>query len=108
VLDLTSIEGFEWDSGNARKNEKHGVSQQEAEQVFLNQPLLLLEDAKHSGNEPRIHALGTTNDARLLHVSFTLRASTAGLSGTLIRVISARPMHRKERVVYGQASEAGS
>jgi uncharacterized DUF497 family protein len=108
MVDLASIEGFEWDTGNARKNEKHGVSQQEAEQVFLNQPLLLLEDTKHSGGEPRIHALGAANDGRLLHISFTLRASTPGFSGTLVRVISARPMHRKERAVYGQASEAHS
>jgi uncharacterized DUF497 family protein len=70
MVDLASIEGFEWDTGNARKNEKHGVSQQEAEQVFLNQPLLLLEDTKHSGGEPRIHALGAANDGRLLHISF--------------------------------------
>lgn len=104
MLDLAAIEGFEWDSGNARKNEKHGVSQQEAEQVFFNQPLLLLEDSTHSGEEPRIHALGATNDARLIHISFTIRGS-----GTLIRIISARPMHRKEKVVYGQAAfEAGS
>jgi uncharacterized DUF497 family protein len=104
MLDLAAIEGFEWVSGNARKNEKHGVSQQEAEQVFFNQPLHLLEDSEHSGGEPRIHALGATNEGRLIHTSFTIRAS-----GTLIRIISARPMHRKERVVYGQAaSEAGS
>jgi uncharacterized DUF497 family protein len=34
----------------------------------------------------------------LLHISFTLRAG-----GTLIRVISARDMHRKEKVIYAQA-----
>jgi uncharacterized protein len=33
-----------------------------------------------------------------LHISFTLRQS-----GTWIRVISARDMHRKERVIYEQA-----
>ena len=100
VLDLAAVEGFQWDGGNARKNEKHAVSQHQAEQVFLNQPLLVLEDPKHSGAEPRFHALGRTDEDRLLHVVFTLRAS-----GTLIRVISARPMHRKERVTYAQASQ---
>ncbi len=26
MIDLASIAGFDWDEGNARKNEKHGVS----------------------------------------------------------------------------------
>jgi uncharacterized protein len=103
VLDLITAEGFEWDSGNARKNEKHGVSQQEAEQVFLNRPLLLIADEKHSGSEPRFHALGQSSAGRLLHLTFTLRDSNR-----LVRVISARPMHRKERIAYAQSSEAGS
>jgi hypothetical protein len=99
VRDLAAIEGFEWDSGNARKNEEHGVSQQEAEQAFLNQPLLVLTDPKHSGQEPRYHALGQTYDGRLLHIVLTVRGS-----GKLIRVISARSMHWKERMVYEHAS----
>ena len=103
MLDLEAVEGFEWDSGNARKNDKHGVSRREAEQAFLNQPLLLLEDLGHSADEPRLHALGRTDSGRPLHVTFTVRAE-----GRRIRVISARPMHRKERMVYGKAFEAGS
>ncbi len=103
MLDLIRFEEFEWDSGNEHKNERHGVTQREAEQVFLHQPLLLLEDFKHSGEEPRFHALGRSGEGRLLHVSFTVRGS-----GARIRVISARPMHRKEKVVYEKASQAGS
>ena len=98
MFELPSILGFEWDKGNARKNDKHGVSMAEAEQVFFNAPLLLLEDARHSQQEPRFHALGHTDQRRLLHISFTLRAG-----GTLIRMISARDMHRKEKVIYAQA-----
>ena len=79
MIDLARIVGFEWDAGNARKNEKHGVSQSEAEPV----------------DEPRYHALGTTLDRRHVHITFTLRAE-----GTLIRVVSARDMHRKERQIY--------
>lgn len=98
MIDLAAITGFDWDDGNARKNvAKHGVMQSESEQIFFNQPLLLLEDTMQSRNEPRYHALGVTDDARLLHVTFTLRASKS-----LIRVISARDMHRKERKVYEQ------
>lgn len=98
MIDLRSITGFNWDEGNARKNDKHGVSMAEAEQVFFNAPLLLLEDSAHSQQEPRLHALGKTDDGRALHISFTLRQL-----GTWIRVISARDMHRKERVIYEQA-----
>lgn len=31
MIDVEKIEGFDWDAGNARKNEKHGVTQAEAE-----------------------------------------------------------------------------
>jgi len=98
MIDLEQITGFDWDEGNARKNQKHGVAQAEAEEVFFNQPLLLLDDARHRDQEARYHALGKTLAGRLLHVSFTLRGD-----GTLVRVISARAMHRKERSVYEQA-----
>jgi len=98
MLELNKITGFDWDEGNARKNEKQGVSMAEAEQVFFNEPLLLLEDVMHSQKEPRLHALGTTDDERSLHITFTLRKL-----GLLIRVISARDMHRKERTLYEQA-----
>jgi predicted DNA binding CopG/RHH family protein len=60
--------------------------------VFLHQPLLLPEDTKHSGAEPRFHALGKSFDGRLLHVSFTARGA-----GIRVRVISVRPcIGRKE------------
>ena len=92
--------GFDWDTGNDRKNEKHGVSTAEVEQVFLNTPLLLAPDVKHSQKEPRLHALGKTDQDRRLHVTFTERGS-----GELIRTISARPMNRKERAIYDQATQ---
>jgi len=99
MIDFTKIVGFDWDDGNSRKSaDKHEVAQSEAEQIFFNQPLILLQDIGHSQKEERYQALGKTGDARLLHVTFTLRAE-----GTLIRVISARDMHRKERKVYEQS-----
>jgi uncharacterized protein len=99
MIDQSKITGFNWDDGNARKNDKHGVSMAEAEQVFFNAPLLLLEDSAHSQQEPRLHALGKTDEGRALHIAFTLRQSN-----TLIRVISARNMHKKERAIYEQAN----
>ena len=101
MIDWIQVVGFEWDQGNARKSvEKHDVSQSEAEQVFFNQPLLILVDKKHSHNESRYHALGKTDKIRLLHITFTLRDK-----GTLIRVISARNMHRKEKLNYEESQK---
>jgi len=97
MFDLARIEGFDWDAGNARKNERHGVTQAEAEQAFFDPLLLVAPDLPHSAAEPRFHALGTTVSGRLLHATFTLR-----FQGTKIRVISARDMSRKEKVFYEQ------
>jgi|SRR5579863_1293899 len=98
MIDWARIEGFDWDDGDSRKSvDKHDVSQTEAEQVFFNEPLLVVEDTRHSGREARFHALGQTDARRLLHLTFTLRHDDS-----LIRVISARPMHRKERSRYEQ------
>jgi uncharacterized protein len=99
MIDLDQITGFDWDDGNSRKNaDKHGVSQAEAESVFFNEPLIVAEDARHSEAERRLNALGRTAQNRLLHLTFTLRQN-----GTMVRVISAREMHRKERKAYEQA-----
>lgn len=96
MIDWSLIVGFDWDDGNARKSvEKHDVGQAEAEQIFFNDPLVIVSDLGHSLNEVRFHALGQTDFGRLLHVTFTLRADN-----TKLRVISARPMSRKEREVY--------
>jgi uncharacterized DUF497 family protein len=101
MIDLDRIVGFEWDSGNSRKSElKHGVTQIEAEEIFFNEPLLFSDDEKHSDHEKRLLALGKTNHHRVLAVIFTLRQND-----TLIRVISARDQHRKERSLYEQASK---
>jgi len=88
------ITGFDWDAGNQSKSsDKHAVSCDEAEQVFLNAPLKVLTDAAHSKTEPRFHAFGKTDEGRRLTIAFTIRRNQ-------IRVISARPMHKKERKFY--------
>jgi len=99
MIDFDLIVGFEWDQENSRKSvEKHGVSQSEAEQIFFNDLLLVVEDGLHSQREARFHALGRTNEDRPLHVTFALRQE-----GTRIRIISARAMSRKERALYAKA-----
>jgi uncharacterized DUF497 family protein len=94
------ITGFEWDKGNEQKNAKHGVTPAEAEQVFMNEPIIITPDVSHSGGEQRYRALGRTNEARQLIVIFTLRNND-----TLLRVISVRGMHRKERAIYEQETQ---
>ena len=94
---LLECTGFQWDPGNAEKNwELHRVLRGEAEQVFFNRPILVVADDKHSQSEPRLAALGRTNEGRMLMLVFTIR-------GTLIRVISARDQSRAERRIYEQA-----
>lgn len=91
---LGGVRGFEWDAGNSVKNvRKHQVSCEEAEQVFFNRPLLFMDDPAHSVQENRFKAFGISHHARYLTISFTLRAG-------LIRIISARPMNRREKIHY--------
>ena len=92
------IEGFQWDQGNSSKNwTRHRVSQTEAEQVFLNRPLVVAGAPFKA--EARQFAFGHTNAGRLLTVVFTIR-------GSLLRVISVRPMSRRERRGYGEAPDS--
>lgn len=85
--------GFDWDTGNLRKSElEHGVAATEA----LLSDLLCQVDERHSGVERRYVALGTTNEGRCLFVAFTVRNNR-------VRIISARPMSRKERAIHDPA-----
>ena len=89
--------GFQWDAGNIDKNLlKHQVHNWECEQIFFNEPLVILDDAEHSLSEKRWAAFGQTDGGRLLTIIFTEREK-------LLRVISARAMNRKERGLYGKA-----
>ncbi len=94
------ITGFQWDEGNSEKNwRRHHVTRGQVEQVFFNRPILVGEDPKHSATEVRYFALGRTDAGPRLVVVFTLR-------GLHLRVISARPMNRRERGRYGEAQTA--
>jgi uncharacterized DUF497 family protein len=85
---------FFWDDANRDKNKKkHNVQWNECEEIFFNQPLIILEDPKHSLLEIRSAAFGKTDQGRLLTVVYTKRDA-------LLRIISARDMSRKERKFY--------
>ena len=91
---LDQVTGFQWDDGNIDKNLlKHQVQNWECEQIFFNEPLLILDDPRHSLLEKRWAAFGRTDGGRLLTIVFTQR-------GDRIRVISARDMSRKETKYY--------
>ena len=86
---------FEWDPRKARSNaQKHGVSFEEAQSVFLDEQALLLEDPEHSEDEDRFILLGLSASLRLLVVIHALR------SRDVIRIISARKATRLETHEY--------
>ena len=97
MADTTSMPdfaGFDWTGGNAEKNwQLHAVTPSESEQVFLNRPLLVAGDVKHSAREKRWYVLGQTDEGRELFIAFTKRKK-------LVRVISSRDMSKKERRIY--------
>lgn len=90
--------GVFWDEGNSNKNwDKHGVTQSEAEQAFFDERKLITHDINHSSAEQRYILLGTTEEGRLLYLSFTIRKRK-------VRVISARDSNRKEKPLYEEAA----
>ena len=97
--ELSRCRGFDWDEGNSEKVwVRHRVTRAECEEMFFNRPFVVADDARHSEHEPRYYALGQTDAGRRLFVVFTIRHDR-------VRVISARPMSRRERRVYERAAE---
>ncbi len=99
MIDLRKIKGFEWDKGNLDKSyQKHGITPNEAEEVFLDENIGIERDIKHEEVEDRYIAIGKTLHEKLLFIVFTLRKGT-------LRVISARRANQKERRLYEKAKE---
>ena len=88
---------FEWDLTKAASNlQLHGVSFEEAATVFEDPLAKIHDDPDHSASERRDIIIGQSVQGRLLLVSFTDRGSN-------IRLISARPVPRRERRDYEEA-----
>ena len=93
--------GFHWDSGNSQKCEKHGVSREDIEGLFLASRFLVGPDEKHSQGENRMFAIGKPGKTkRHIFVIFTVRKID---EETLVRPISARYMHKQEIKLYEEA-----
>ena len=102
MLPFEQPRGFEWDVGNILKIwDSHKVRPSECEEVFFSQPFGGTPDVKHSETEERHFAFGTTNEGRLLTVTYTMRKER-------LRVVNAWPMSRKERRNYAEAIERNS
>lgn len=92
---------FDWDTGNKSKNfKKHGILNEEAEEVFINGPIIY-EDLKHSKLEKRFNSLGVTDSGKLIFISFTIRKNKT-------RLISIRLMNKRERQKYAENIQENS
>lgn len=64
---------FEWDAAKNQNNlEKHGVSFEDAQDVFFDNKRIIIPDTKHSDQEERFYCLGK-GEKGILTVRFTIR-----------------------------------
>lgn len=90
---------FEWDAKKASSNwRKHGVSFEEATEVFRDPLALTLFDADHSEQEERWVTLGQVGGRKLVVVVHTWREEAA--DQIHVRIISARPATAHESQQY--------
>jgi len=88
--------GFDWNEGNSLKNWlKHGVTQEEIEEAFSNDPFFVFDDILHSREEERRIILSKTNAGGLLFGVYTIRKNR-------VRPICVRPANKKERKQYDE------
>ncbi|MGA2144260.1 MAG: BrnT family toxin [Bryobacteraceae bacterium] len=98
---------FEWDPAKARTNQrKHGVTFEEAANLFDDPYALFEQDRTDETGETRWRAVGMAGALILLLVVHTIREED---QEEVIRLISARRATRKERNRYEQtrAQDAG-
>ena len=91
-----AVAGFDWDEGNLKKCQQHGVPIAEIEGLFT-EPYTISLDVEHSLAEERLRAIGKGRSGRSVFLVFTLRERDGK---TYIRPISARYMHRREVESY--------
>ena len=90
---------FEWDKGNIHKSyQRHGITPEEAEQIFLDKNLITLPDVPYSQSETRFIAIGKTLEGKSLFVVYKKRRGK-------IRIVSTRRMHGKEVAKYEETKK---
>ncbi len=97
---------FEWDEAKSLSNRlKHGVSFEEASQVFHDPLHVSVQDRIEAG-EQRWQTFGLVGGLLLLMVAHTVREEIEDdTSFDVIRIISARPATSKERRRYEEEND---
>jgi len=98
---IDKYDGFDWDEGNRGKNFLgHGVTDEEIEEAYSNDPYFQYKDTKHSEGEERWVAMAQTDRGGPLFMVHTIRNNK-------IRPISAWPMGSEDRgEFYEKVAEA--
>ena len=89
---IQRVAGFDWDDGNRKKCNGHGVSIAEIESLFEGE-VWTFPDIAHSTRETRYLGIGRTAAGRHVFLAFTIRMRGGE---RWLRPISARYMHAKE------------
>ena len=90
---------FEWDARKARTNlEKHKVSFEEAQTIFVDPFLVTFPDEFHSQTEERFISIGISTRERVLLVVHTEREEIN--ERIIIRIVSCRKATLSERKIY--------
>ncbi len=90
---------FEWDINKNDQNiKKHGISFDEAEEIFLRPNESFLDELNSIG-EIRYKTIGATSGGKIILVSHT-DGGSEGSEDEIIRIISARKLTRTERKKY--------
>ncbi len=90
MLDMDTVQGFDWDDANASKVAERGFTVADVERAFLNGRGTYFPDLDHSVREERFWLIGVTDDGRHITVPFTVR-------GELNRPITAWTTKRRYR-----------
>lgn len=84
---ILKIRSFDWDNRNIEHIDRHNVTLDEAEEVFIGALF-------RKGREGKLLVYGVTDSGRFLLVVAALK------SGGVIRVVTARDMTQSERRYY--------
>ena len=87
---------FEWDEEKNEINKhKHGLSFEDAAEVFYDDNAVLFDDPDHSVGEERFLIIGMTDSHKICIVSHCYRDND-----NIIRIISARKATKNEKNTY--------